>query len=95
MNLEISGEGLPRGAGGRGLSRLMLRLPRLRGKLQALATKSVPVTGLFEAYEDASVALQRLRAAPGEDNCSVVREYEMICSEIETEIIEYCRAHRV
>lgn len=95
MGQGLTSEGLPLGAGERGLSRLMLRLPRLRGKLQVLATGSAPVTGLFEAYEDASVALQRLRAAPGEDNCPVVREYENICFEIETEIIEYCRAHRV
>lgn len=68
----------------------MLRLPRLRGKLQLLAARSVPVGNLLEAYEDASVALHQLRAAPGGKNCPVVKEYEAICSEIEAEIIGYC-----
>ena len=82
------------GAEGRGLRRLMLRLPGLRGKLQLLAAKSVPVGNLLEAYEDASVALNQLRAAPGEDNCPLVKEYDSICAEIEAEIIQYCLEKR-
>jgi hypothetical protein len=72
----------------------MLKLPSLRGRLQILAAKTEGIRNLCEAYEDASVTLQRLRAAPGDANCAMVREYENICSEIETEIIEYCLQHK-
>ncbi len=94
MGRESINIGPLHGAGGRGLRRLMLRLPGLRGKLQSLAAKSVPVGNLLEAYEDASVALNQLRAAPGEDNCPLVKEYDSICAEIEAEIIEYCLEKR-
>lgn len=90
MSEGNSNEGLPPGSGERGLWRLMLKLPALRGKLQILAARNHSIINLFEAYEDASVTLQRLRTEPGEKNCPMVREYETICSEIETEIIDYC-----
>jgi hypothetical protein len=72
----------------------MLKLPALRGRLQILAAKTEAIPNLCEAYEDASVTLQRLRAAPGDANCPMVKEYENICSEIETEVIEYCLSHK-
>ncbi|MCV9965234.1 hypothetical protein OIU34_25480 [Pararhizobium sp. BT-229] len=84
------GELSPRGAGQRGLWRLMLKLPALRGRLQILAARTEALTSLCEAYEDASVVLQQLRSNPHTGNPAMVGEYEMICSEIEAEIIHYC-----
>jgi len=90
MDEGTSSDGLPHGSGERGLWRLMLKIPAIRGKLQILAARNTSIINLFEAYEDACVTLQRLRREPGEKNCPRVREYETICSEIETEIIDYC-----
>jgi hypothetical protein len=86
-------EGLPHGSSERGLWRLMLKLPALRSRLQILAARNASITNLFEAYEDASVAFQRLGAAPGERNRLLALEYETICCEIETEVIAYCLEH--
>ena len=93
MSKGTTNEGRPRGSGERGLWRLMLKLPALRGSLQILAARNASIINLFEAYEDASVAFQRLGAAPGEQNRLLALEYETICSEIETEIIAYCLEH--
>jgi hypothetical protein len=87
-------EGLPEGTGQRGLWRLMLRLPAVRGQLQVLVPRTEALSDLCEAYEDANVTLERLRNMPGEDNCPRVREYETICTEIESEVIQYCLEHR-
>lgn len=73
----------------RGLWRLMLRLPALRGRLQLLASRDEALSELFEAYEIASVTLQRLRTS-GESLPGRVSEYENICSEIESRIIQLC-----
>ena len=45
----------------RGLWRLMLKLPALRGRLQILAARSRQFDDLFEAYEEASHALERFQ----------------------------------
>jgi hypothetical protein len=87
-------EGLTEGTGQRGLWRLMLRLPAVRGQLQILVPRTDSLGDLCEAYEDASVTLERLRSMQGEDNCPRVREYETICAEIESEVIQYCLEHR-
>jgi len=87
-------EGLPDGTGQRGLWRLMLRLPAVRGQLQVLVPRTDSLGDLCEAYEDASVTLERLRSMPGEENCPRIREYETICAEIESEVIQYCLEHR-
>jgi hypothetical protein len=93
MGKGSTNEGLPHGSGERGLWRLMLKLPALRGRLQILAARHDSLINLFEAYEDASVTLQRLRTAPGEQNRPLALEYETTCSEIEAEVIEYCLKH--
>ena len=80
----------PRGAGQRGLWRLMLKLPAVRGQLQMLVARQPSLTDLCEAYEDACVTLHKLRSHPGEARWPMVLEYETICSEIEDEIIECC-----
>ena len=78
----------------RGLWRLMLKLPAVRGRLQLLASKSRSLTDLFEAYEEASLALERLMRQPGDEHCPMVTEYETICAEIESDIIQYVLEHR-
>ncbi|MBB3390554.1 hypothetical protein FHT82_003317 [Rhizobium sp. BK275] len=73
----------------RGLWRLMLKLPAMRGRLQLLASKSRSLSDLFEAYEEASLVLERLMRQPGEEHRPMVVEYETICAEIESDIIQY------
>ena len=94
MNKDGSGDDMPQGSAERGLWRLMLKLPALRGQLQLLNRKTATLSSLCEAYEDASVTLQRLRANPGDAGSAMRDEYETICTEIETEVISYCIAHR-
>lgn len=69
----------------RGLLRLMLRLPALRGKLQIVAAKSAELDDLFEAYDDASIALERFQR---DQNVTRMAEYESICSGIENDVIQ-------
>ncbi|MBB3442365.1 MULTISPECIES: hypothetical protein [unclassified Rhizobium] len=78
----------------RGLWRLMLKLPAMRGRLQLLASKSRSLNDLFEAYEEASLTLERLMRQQGEEHCPMVVEYETICAEIESDIIQYVLEHR-
>lgn len=78
----------------RGLWRLMLKLPAMRGRLQILATKSRPLNDLFEAYEEACFTLERLMRQPGDEHRPMVAEYETICAEIESDIIQYVLEHR-
>jgi hypothetical protein len=89
-----SSEEIPHGTGQLGLWRLMLKLPAVRGELQVLAPRMASLGDLCEAYEDASVMLGRLRNKPGEESCPLVHEYEAICAEIESEVIQYCLEHR-
>jgi len=77
----------------RGLWRLMLKLPAMRGRLQLLASKSRSLSDLFEAYEEASLVLERLMRQPGEEHRPMVVEYETICAEIESDIIQYVLEH--
>ena len=72
----------------KGLMKLMLRMPALRGQLQLLSVRNEDVFNLCGAFDDASVTLERLRKS-GEDQ-DVILEYENICAEIEREIIEIC-----
>lgn len=76
----------------RGLWKLMLRLPALRGQLQMLSARNPSLLGLCGAYEDASSTLDRMRKDPVLHGAILIREYEQLCSEIETEIIEICLA---
>ena len=94
MNRGTSGEEFPLGSAQRGLWRLMLKLPALRGAIQVLNAKTTTLASLCEAYEDSCVTLQRLRANPFEANSSMVEEYETICLEIEADVIQYCIEHR-
>ncbi|MDK4717272.1 hypothetical protein [Rhizobium sp. CNPSo 4039] len=71
----------------RGLWRLMLKLPALRGRLQILAARSRQFDDLFEAYEEASHALERFQRE-GKGN-RLVEEYEAVCRDIEADIIQH------
>lgn len=74
----------------RGLLKLMLRLPALRGRLRIVSATNADMFSLCGAFEDASSMLERLRREKTEANPSVVREYENLCHELEQEIIEIC-----
>ncbi|RDJ11518.1 hypothetical protein B5K06_14710 [Rhizobium grahamii] len=74
----------------RGLRRLMLKLPAIRGRLQTIGEKSEPLRSLCEAYEDASSTLDRLRSAAGDEDRAMIHEYEIVCAEIEADVIKYC-----
>lgn len=90
MGKDSSGGRTPAAAERRGLWRLMLKLPALRGRLQILVVGSESLGNLCEAYEDASVTLERLRNAQGDINEAMVKEYEIVCQEIESDVIGYC-----
>jgi hypothetical protein len=74
----------------RGLVRLMLKLPALRGRLQILSATNAGVFSLCGAFEEASATLDRLRKENSQVDPAVIREYETLCEEIEREIIEMC-----
>ncbi|MBD9448244.1 MULTISPECIES: hypothetical protein [unclassified Rhizobium] len=91
MGKENDGLRTPSDAERRGLHRLMLKLPSVRGRLQLIGEKSESLGSLCEAYEDASSTLDRLRSSAGDMNHAMVHEYEMVCAEIEADVIKYCR----
>ncbi len=74
----------------RGLLKLMLKLPAVRGRLQVLIAHDGSVESLCEAYEEASTALDRFRSSSREADRKMADEYETICVEIESDIIQSC-----
>jgi hypothetical protein len=74
----------------RGLVKLMLKMPALRGRLQILSASNPGAFSLCGAFEEASSTLDRLRKEKSPVDQAVVREYEVLCTEIEEEIIELC-----
>lgn len=85
---------MTRDAASKGLLRLMIRLPALRGELQIIHGHDDLLKELAEAYEDATQMLSRLRSNPGSER-GLIREYESICSGIEEEIVSRCVALRL
>jgi hypothetical protein len=83
-----TGEGAS-GTARRGLLRLMLRLPALRGRLQVLATRPSPLDDLFEAYEDAAATLDRLQQRCDRRDAALIEEYLDLCGAIEADIQTY------
>ncbi len=77
------------GTAQKGLWKLMLKLPALRGQLQILSARNTSLLALCDAFHDASSTLDTLRRDPSVDN-AIIREYETLCSEIEGEVIEIC-----
>lgn len=74
----------------RGLVKLMLRMPALRGQLQALGVRNPDFLSLCGALEEASDKLERLRQESLNYKKSEIAEYEIICQELEQEIIQMC-----
>jgi hypothetical protein len=74
----------------RGLLKLMLRMPALRGRLQTLSAMNDDVMSLCGAFEDATVTLDKLRRDWAGGNRAAIVEYEELCQEIEKEIVEIC-----
>ena len=75
----------------RGLIRLMLKMPVLRGRLQFVCATTPNVFSLCGAYEDASTMLDRLRKDGVKADQDVISEYEELCAELENDIIRMCR----
>jgi len=67
----------------------MLKLPALRGQLQMESAKNKALMGLCDAFDDATTALDQLNRDP-KSNAELIKEYETICSEIESEVIDLC-----
>lgn len=56
-----------------------------------VAAKSPALDDLLEAYDEASVALERFQR---ERNVSQIAEYENICSGVESDVIEHLLSGR-
>ncbi len=77
----------------KGLWRLMLKLPSMRGQLQILAAKPNALAALCEAYEDASSTRDNLQRQGADADPALRKEYEDLCVDIETDVIDYCLRH--
>jgi hypothetical protein len=86
--------GSSKGAAQRGLLKLMLKLPAVRGPLQILSGRSTSLSGICEAYDDATDMLEKLQAGRVKGGDSLLDEYRTICSEIEDDVIRRCLEHR-
>lgn len=75
----------------RGLLKLMLRMPALRGKLRLLSARDDDFRSLCGAFEEAQMMLERLRGHQSCNDPAEIAEYEQVCSGIENEIISMCR----
>lgn len=73
----------------RGLMKLMLRLPAMRGQLQILSARNPSLLNLCDAFDDASVMLEKLRKDLSADKY-LLDEYEKLCHDIESEVVELC-----
>jgi hypothetical protein len=74
----------------RGLFKLMLKMPALRGRLQILSIRDPEVLSLCGAFEDASSTLEILLKENKPSNREKIDEYQTICREIEDDIISLC-----
>jgi hypothetical protein len=76
-----------RGSAQSGLRRLMLKFPTQRTRLQKLlGSTSWPLLGeLFEAYDEACVALEAFRHDDADR--SFIEEYETVSAELEVDIL--------
>ncbi|WP_064692043.1 hypothetical protein [Rhizobium aegyptiacum] len=69
-----------------GLARLMMRLPATRPTIKAAAADQPHLYELCGAYGEACSVLDRLRKDMSADP-AIVTEYEIICAEIETDVL--------
>jgi hypothetical protein len=74
-----------RGTAQSGLRRLMLKLPAFRRHwhVQAGSSSSTVLQELFQAYDEACLALEAFRR---ERDHPLVAEYENVCAELEADI---------
>ncbi|MNL33316.1 hypothetical protein D3C87_1552220 [compost metagenome] len=79
-----------RDAAHRGMLKLMLRLPSLRGELQLLWRSDASLESLCEAYEAATVTLERLLKKQGDGEAGLVEEYRTLCFDLETDVVVRC-----
>ncbi len=68
----------------------MLKMPALRGELQLLSARSEDLRSLCGAFEEASSTLESLRKSAGTAPPESIVEYEVLCREIEDDIIALC-----
>lgn len=73
----------------RGLLRLMLKLPALRGGLQILTARPSSFDDLLEAYEEACATLERLQQSGSRLDITMIEEYQSVCSDIEGDVIDH------
>jgi hypothetical protein len=71
----------------RGLARLMMRLPATRATIRAAAAEDPDLRELCGAYGEACTVLDRMRRDASADP-AIVAEYEIICREIEAEVMQ-------
>ena len=74
----------------RGLLKLMLRLPAMRGTLQMLNARSDGMRSLCEAFDDATATYDILMKAGVTRNQQLIEEYEGIIKDLEAEVIRDC-----
>jgi hypothetical protein len=77
----------------KGLLKLMIKLPAFRGELQIIHGHDRSLQELTEAYHDATEMLKKLYGNPAADS-QLLREYEIICGDIESEVIDLCSSER-
>lgn len=71
----------------RGLARLLLKLSAAQRDALREVVKTTPILNeLIEAYEEASTALERFSRQGGVDP-AIVSEYEIMCFEIESDLM--------
>ncbi|PDT00958.1 nodulation protein [Rhizobium chutanense] len=77
---------IPRLAAEQGMARLMMRLPATRATIRATAVSRPHLYELCGAYGEACAALDRMRKDMSADP-AIITEYEIICAEIEIDVI--------
>jgi methylthioribose-1-phosphate isomerase len=78
----------------RGKLKLMMRLPQWRETIKLAQLSRPTIRNLFEAYDEASSALERMEAMKVQD-LILLAEYRQICSDIENDVVELCSAHKL
>lgn len=73
----------------RGLIKLMVKLPVLRGELQIIFGHDPALRELSEAYNEATDMLSLLRGNPMSDK-ALLAEYEAVCGDIESDVLSIC-----
>jgi hypothetical protein len=73
----------------RGLWKLLLKLPTLRGRLQMLVARDPDVRSMCEAFDEATSTLERLKTA-GNGDPKLILEYTELCASIENEVADLC-----